>query len=146
MRSLKLAIQSALKRQKHDQKQSTHQTTSRSKFKPPLEKEIQKFALEYFKARGIKCFRHNVARIVGSGKFVPVPEEEKGMGDIIVFCGGIFCAVECKREGEDQSDLQIVRQKEIEEEGGLYFIVRTTHDVINAAEMILKAKQERMRR
>ena len=142
MSALLKAIHNAMNRNQTKTSQSSRahgrQTTFRSsKWKPPLEKEIQKFAIEYLRAKGIHCFRHNPTRIVGTGKFIPVPDCEKGIPDICIFHAGTFIGMECKREGENQSDWQKIRQSEIEKQKCLYFVVRTTQDVVDAAERIL---------
>lgn len=69
---------------------------------------------------------------------IPVPTQNgfrrftgmAGVPDIIaVLRGGIFCGLECKREGGKQSPSQKEFETNVGALGGLYFVIHSTDDL-----------------
>jgi len=102
------------------------------------ESDIQNTICEYLEMRGRCFFRLNnipaFNRLAGGGitmrrlpKYTP-----KGLPDIVVVQGGMFVALEVKRE--KPKTYQSADQKEfqawVEKHGGKYFVVRKIEDVI----------------
>jgi|SRR3990167_3703976 len=58
-----------------------------------------------------------------------VPDELRGMPDIMILHEGRFIGVECKSSIGKQSDEQKYWQKQIEEQGGVYVVARSWSDV-----------------
>lgn len=111
--------------------------------------DLTKAILAFFEIKHIKAWRQasegrflpgttttNVIgqRITQKGKFIPRSGGAVGIGDISAICkGGLFVSIEIKYGKDKQSDKQKDFQKEIEDSGGKYIIVRTwdgfIHDI-----------------
>lgn len=115
------------------------------KEKGPLEKIVQREAVKIFKQLGFLVVRHTPIRITGKGFFVKVPDDEVGMPDLFILAPhnaanafkGRFIGVEIKRLSTYQSSHQKMRESEIKERGGFYFVVASTDDAIKVANQIL---------
>lgn len=57
------------------------------------------------------------------------PGAKPGDPDLVLCVNGRFIGVEVKSATGRQSEVQKVRQKEIEANGGLYFVVRSLEDI-----------------
>lgn len=95
---------------------------------PPLEKEFQKFAIDFFRKLGFFIFRHNNVRIAKVG-FVPLPKCELGLPDLIILFRGKAIGIECKMEGKNQDEDQKLREKDFKNNGHLYFVARNLDDL-----------------
>lgn len=70
----------------------------------------------------------SVRRISSEGKYRPgvgfIPSSNKGLSDIEGFCNGRFVSIEIKVGKDKQRDSQIKRQKEIDADGGIYYLCK----------------------
>ena len=105
------------------------------------EKLIQKAILDYLNfQKGVFAFRVNVQGVPlhdGSGRFRPAPH--KGVADVLCSVVGHFLAVEIKTKNGDQSDNQIIFQKDVEKSGGHYLLARSLDDVIKKIDELRSA-------
>lgn len=107
----------------------------------PSEGLIQTGILEYLTIRGIFAWRAQATpipirrgnQIVGLRK---VPENLKGMPDIMVLHKGVFIGIEVKRDDGKQSKEQKVWEAQIIAAGGRYIIARTILDAVAAMQKI----------
>lgn len=103
--------------------------------------------LAYFEIQGIKAWRQasegrylpekRVANVIGQmitvekGRFIPRGKATKGASDIMAIgYGGRIICIEVKYGKDYQKPEQKGFQKEIEDSGGIYFIVKTWNDFI----------------
>ncbi len=104
--------------------------------------ELTKTVLAYFEFKGIKAWRQaSEGRFIRGkeytdwagrpreekGTFIPRSKAAKGIGDICALTPR-FTSIEIKYGKDRQSDDQKKFQKEIENSGGIYMIVRTWED------------------
>jgi hypothetical protein len=94
------------------------------------ETKIQHEILTYLKKRGIFCFRCNNggvydAKIHRYRTSVSLP----GVPDIIGIHGGRFLGIEVKTSKGKQSPEQVMFQKRVEEDGGIYILATSPDDV-----------------
>ena len=70
----------------------------------------------------------SIRRISSEGKYRPgigfIPSSNKGLSDIEGFCNGKFVSIEIKVGKDKQRESQIKRQKEIEADGGIYYLCK----------------------
>lgn len=102
------------------------------------ETDVQLKICEYLKDKDRCFFRLNnipAFNKLPNGKIImrKLPEyTPKGLPDIIVVAGGLFFALEVKRDKPNktyQSKDQKIFQKGIEKHGGRYYVVRSVEDV-----------------
>jgi len=126
------------------------------KFSDNSANELTKSILAYFEMVGVKAWRESsdgrylpapevkniMGRTVtlGRGKYIPRSKGAKGMGDISAVIDGLFTSWEVKFGKDRQSDVQKETQKEIENSGGKYYIVKTWEDFIFQVEPLIKSK------
>lgn len=103
----------------------------KAKVKKPrtLEKTIQAYFIQIARLHNFYCFRSNNNRVVGKGRFVPLPERDQGQPDAIVAKDGNVWFVEFKSTNGKQSPMQKERQKEIEAQGCKYVIISSILEV-----------------
>jgi hypothetical protein len=89
------------------------------------EKIVQKAVIAKLKSYGCYVARINNAKIAGSGSFVKLRDDEKGVPDAIACIGGRFVGFEFKSLTGVQSVFQKAQEKWIKENGGEYFLIRT---------------------
>lgn len=63
-----------------------------------------------------------------------------GLPDIVACVGGTFVGLETKLETK-QTEIQKLRQEEIEASGGYYFIVHTRAEALAAIEKVRKERK-----
>lgn len=100
--------------------------------KPPLEKEIQLAICDYLALKGYFFWRQNTTPVFKQkeNRYIAMPKYGKsGLPDIFLIKEGIFYGLEVKRPNTKQSDAQLLFQKELENAGGKYFVVRSIEDV-----------------
>lgn len=68
---------------------------------------------------------------------------KSGDPDIIACYEGLFVGLEAKTYEGHQSNIQKVRQREIEDSGGVYAIVRSVEEVEKALDMAVKHRKKR---
>ena len=70
----------------------------------------------------------SIRRISSEGKYRKgigfIPSSNKGLSDIEGFCNGRFISIELKVGKDKQRDSQIKRQKEVESDGGIYYLCK----------------------
>ena len=94
------------------------------------EAEILAGILGFLSVKGVFAFRNN------SGGYSPRPGQflrfgMKGAADIIgVLPGGLFLAIEVKRDGEDLTRHQKEWGARVTSAGGLYVVARSVEDVL----------------
>ena len=70
----------------------------------------------------------SIRRISSEGKYRKgigfIPSSNKGLSDIEGFCNGKFVSIEIKVGKDKQRESQIKRQKEIEADGGIYYLCK----------------------
>ena len=97
-----------------------------------LEKEAQKAILQYLQLRRIFHWRNNTgAMVVGEGtasrRFLKFGTE--GSPDIFILKEGVLIGLEVKSDTGKQNDAQLEFQKNMEKNGGKYFVVRAVDEV-----------------
>ena len=100
----------------------------------PAEKDVQLAICDYLAYRKCMYWRQNTTGMYDAGKqvFRKLPKYAKaGVPDIIVIKNGHFIGIEVKKKGGKQSENQVKFQKELEANGGKYFLVTNVTDVIN---------------
>ncbi len=124
-------------------------------FKENSANELTKAILFYFEFYGIKAWRESsdgrylapktVQNVMGKtvtlgkGTYIPRSKGAKGLGDIsAVMKGGVFTSWEIKYGKDKQSEVQKATQKEIEESGGKYYIVRNWNSFIFQVTPLMK--------
>lgn len=89
------------------------------------EKEIQKQCIEYLKKRNIFFYRQNQGRM-GRIKFTSI----NGVPDIVAVIKGKYVGIELKDEKGKQSEDQKTFQKNLEQAGGEYWLIRDLDELI----------------
>ena len=99
---------------------------------------LTKAILSFLKLKGHMVWRQSsegryrpgkaVVDVIGrtrimKGKYLP--GQNKGAADVCAIIGGVFCALEVKIGKDSQSLAQKQYQKQVEDNGGRYFIART---------------------
>lgn len=97
-----------------------------------LEKETQKAVLEYLTLKRIFHWRNNSGMMFSEykGKKRAIKLGTTGSPDIFVLKNGTLIGIECKSDTGKQNDDQKAFQKEMEKNGGKYFLVRSLDDVV----------------
>ena len=95
------------------------------------ETQIQNKILAALKKAGIFCWRCNNGAVWDSKLHTyRASVTLKGVPDIIgILPGGIFLGIEVKTDKGRQSPDQLLFQKRLEEEGGIYILARSVDDV-----------------
>ena len=90
----------------------------------PSEREIQKQIVDYLKSKNIFHWCNNV------GRKHNLQFGLKGSGDIMgITSGGIFFSIECKDHKGKMSLDQILFEKKINDNSGIYILARSLDDV-----------------
>lgn len=101
------------------------------------EADIQKSTLDYLLTRGIMAWRNNTGVASGQrpgGKKFFVRFGTKGSPDIIAVIDGYFVGIECKAKGGIWSDDQKAFAARLMEAGGIYLLVTSFDDAMEAIE------------
>lgn len=101
------------------------------------EAQLVRLCLDWLRAEKILAWRNNTGAMKGSYKGKPwfVRFGRPGLPDIIAvttvdwFYNGVFVGIECKTDTGKQSPEQCEFQKELEEAGGTYLLVRSLEDL-----------------
>ena len=109
----------------------------------PKEREIQKSILDWLRYKKIFCWKNSSVGIykAKTGKYIPIGM--KGISDILGIIqrgkdgGGIFLAIEVKREGCYATENQLKFIDEINKKGGIAFIARNIEDVSEKLKVFL---------
>lgn len=94
----------------------------------PLESEIQRKIIDYFKLRNIYCCRVNVGGLRRKGVWTK-SGATNGVADLFATIKGITWWIEVKRLGEKQNPDQIEFEKNIKANGGKYVLSYSLNDV-----------------
>lgn len=98
-----------------------------------LEKEAQKAILQYLELRRVFHWRNNTgAMVLGEGtasrRFMKFGTT--GSPDIFILKDGVLVGLEVKSDTGKQSEAQIEFQKNMEKNGGKYYVVRAVDEVV----------------
>lgn len=94
------------------------------------ETEAQAAICDYLALRHLFFWRNNNIPVFSDGQFRSMPKyARKGIPDIILIKGGKFIGLEVKAPKGVLSDSQKEFAKDIEANGGYYYVVRSIDDV-----------------
>ncbi len=104
--------------------------------KKASEHNIQSSILDYLARRGVFHFRNNSGALPmqRNGQQYFVRFGAKGSPDIICVIAGRFVGLEVKDEKGKQSEDQKEFQRSLESAGGIYFLVRSIDEAMEAVE------------
>ena len=94
------------------------------------ESDIQRQCLQWLQLHHVFARRWNSGMAFWNGRAAKMGE--KGDPDIWILHRGRFIAIEVKAQNKHQSREQIIRETEIRNAGGQYYVVRRLEDLIGA--------------
>ena len=105
----------------------------------PKESAVLKACLELLRGRSIVhvCTNAGLAWAKdGKGGVRPIRQAEPGTADIIACVGGVFTAIECKRDDgkAKQSADQVEYERRVVAAGGRYVVVRSAAELMEKLE------------
>lgn len=97
-----------------------------------LEKYVQQSVIQYLQLKRIFHWRNNTGGVVSTYKDRTYFHRYGAIGspDIFVIKNGKIFGIECKADNGKQSENQVVWQKDFEQAGGIYLLVKSVDDVI----------------
>ena len=97
------------------------------------ESELQRTILEYLRLKKFLVFKHRNVGIFrkDTGKYIPLPEVERGIADIIGCTKeGQFLACEVKIKGNKATPAQLEFLKDVERHGGIAVLAFSLDDIM----------------
>lgn len=93
------------------------------------ERIIERTIINYLRAKGFLVSKiRSTGRFV-QGRMIPLPEDERGVSDLIACYQGKYIAIEIKAGNGRQTEYQKAFESRVKESGGIYLIARSIQDI-----------------